>query len=321
MNAFGIPVALFFFNRPQKLAQVFAQVRKIQPSQLFLIQDGARSNRPEDSEKILECRQVVGQIDWACEVVHNFSSTNLGAGRRVASGISWVFEQVEQAIILEDDCVPDLSFFPFCEAMLQRYADDERVMMISGANYVPDYQPLDQASYLFSKASVIHGWATWRRAWALNDFELQLWRDPIIRQMVIDEIGDPYMQRVSGLNWDRVVKQLEAGGHISCWDYQWSFALYAHGGLDIVPKHQLIRNIGWMDGTHTNLKHERQLKPFMKIPTQALEEDYIHPQHMVCDRAYDRQFFRLIHRRAPLYRRWGSVVKRMILKQLGRKSA
>jgi len=117
------------------------------------------------------------------------------------------------------------------------------------------------------------------------------------------------------------VKQLEARESISWWDYQWSFALYAHGGLDIVPKYQLIRNIGWMDGTHTNIKHERQLKPFMKIPTQALEGEYVHPQHMVCDRAYDRQWSRLIHRYPRLYRRWGSVVKRMILKQLGQKSA
>ena len=122
-------VAIIFFNRPNTLKRVFEAVCKAKPKNLFLVQDGSRGE--EDEEKIKKCREIVEKIDWDCNVYKNYSDVNLGCGKRPQTGISWVFEHVERAIILEDDCVPQNSFFHFCDELLEKYADDKRVLMIS----------------------------------------------------------------------------------------------------------------------------------------------------------------------------------------------
>ena len=156
------PVAFIIFNRPSLTQIVFNTIRQAKPKQLFVIADGARF--PEEKEKCQQARDIIRQVDWDCEVLANYSDVNLGCGKRISSGISWVFEHVEAAIILEDDCLPHLSFFRYCENLLDYYRDDERVMAIGGDNF-QDGNKKTPYSYYFSKYPHVWGWATWRRAW------------------------------------------------------------------------------------------------------------------------------------------------------------
>lgn len=167
-------VAFFIFNRPGPTREVFEKIRRAQPARLFIIADGPRT----EQECILceETRKIANAIDWPCEVKRNFSETNMGCGKRLSSGISWVFKQVEEAIILEDDCLPDNSFFQFCAEMLEQYRDDTRIMHIAGTSaQVGNKRFNPHESYYFSIIANIWGWATWRRAWNLYDYDMKQW--------------------------------------------------------------------------------------------------------------------------------------------------
>ena len=131
-----IAVAMIFFNRPNTLKTVFESVREARPSKLYLIQDGARANHPEDVENIAKCRGIVNNIDWECEVIRDYSDVNLGCGKRIFTGLGNVFTREKYAAIIEDDIVIGKSFLPFCREMCERYKDDQRIHMISGMNHL-----------------------------------------------------------------------------------------------------------------------------------------------------------------------------------------
>ena len=167
------PVVLIFFRRPDTTARVLEVLKKVKPQRLFLIADG-----PKEKDRALAeaTRQIVDKaIDWDCQVEKNYSDINLGCKRRIETGLSWVFEQVEEAIILEDDCVPELSFFPFCEALLEKYRFDDSVAHIAGNNCTIRSESNPQTSYYFSRYPHCWGWATWRRAWKLMDPKMAKW--------------------------------------------------------------------------------------------------------------------------------------------------
>ncbi|MEN2383889.1 MAG: hypothetical protein KA716_33360 [Gloeotrichia echinulata DEX184] len=157
------PIGFFIFNRPDLTAQVFEAIRQTKPHKLLVVADGPRF--PEEEEKCLKTREVIKSVDWDCEVLTNFSEINLGCKYRVYSGLDWVFSQVEEAIILEDDCLPTPSFFYFCQTLLQRYRDDERVMHISGNNFQFG-QSRTPYSYYFSKYNHIWGWGILEKSMA-----------------------------------------------------------------------------------------------------------------------------------------------------------
>ena len=158
------PVALLIFNRPDTTERVFNAVAKARPSKLLVVADGPRDSRPGEAARCEQTRAIIKRVDWDCEVITNFADRNMGCKLRVSSGIDWIFEQVEEAIILEDDCLPDPSFFRFCDEMLERYRDNERVGMVSGGN-LQFGRHRGTGSYYFSKYTHIWGWASWRRAW------------------------------------------------------------------------------------------------------------------------------------------------------------
>ena len=168
------PVAFLIFNRPDTTARVFEAIRQAKPPKLLVVADGPRPDRPDDVEKCKAARAIIDRVDWACEVLTNYSDLNLGCGKRPATGITWVFEQVEEAIIFEDDCLPHPSFFRFCEELLNYYRHDERIMVISGNNFQFGRNRTDD-SYYFSRYNHIWGWASWRRAWEYFDYDLKLW--------------------------------------------------------------------------------------------------------------------------------------------------
>jgi hypothetical protein len=167
-----IAVALIIFNRTDTTKKVFEVLRQVKPAKLLVIADAPRHNYPDDIEKCAATRQIIEQVDWNCQVIKNYSEKNLGNKLRISTGLNWVFEQVEQAIILEDDCLPHPSFLPFCEDLLDKYQDDQRIMTRSGNNFQFGRKRTEY-SYYFSRYTLIWGWATWRRAWQHYDAEMK----------------------------------------------------------------------------------------------------------------------------------------------------
>ena len=168
------PVAFLIFNRPELTRKVFASIAQARPSKLLVVADGPREDVSDDEENCSEARATIDRIDWDCEVLTNYSSVNMGCRARISTGLEWVFKNVEEAIILEDDCIPHPTFFRFCKELLARYRDDQRVMMISGNNFQMG-RKWTPCSYYFSRFFHCWGWATWRRAWKHYDIDMGLW--------------------------------------------------------------------------------------------------------------------------------------------------
>jgi len=242
------PIIFIIFNRPDTTSRVFESIRAAKPEQLLVVADGARGNRSGEAEKCAAARAIVDSVDWDCDVQRNFSSTNMGCRLRVSSGITWAFELVEKAIILEDDCVPSASFFRYCAELLDRYENDQRIMMISGDNHL--FGQADIAdSYYFSRYPHVWGWATWRRAWMKYDLNMEHW--PQIRAR---KLFDQYLPK--GRERDRWNSAFESvyDGKVDTWDYQWVYSIWANSGLSIAPAQNLIRNIGFhAEATHTQV--------------------------------------------------------------------
>lgn len=285
--ALTTPVAFVIFNRPDTTAKVFAEIAKARPPMLLVVGDGPRVNRAGEAERVAKTRAIVDQVDWPCTVLTNFSDVNLGCRQRVSSGLDWVFNQVEEAIVLEDDCLPDPSFFQFCQEMLERYRNDERIGMISGDNFQFGKR-YGEDSYYFSKYVHIWGWASWRDRWQ-GAYDVNLARWPEIRDggrvadLVLDQAEVKYWRKV----FERVYR-----GDIDTWDYQWLFANLAEGRLSILPSVNLISNIGFgEDATHTvGLSDEANMQ------TKSIEFPLRHPivriRNCAADRFTDRRCIR-----------------------------
>jgi hypothetical protein len=243
------PVAFIIFNRPDTTERVFAEIAKARPPKLLVVGDGPRANRPGEAEKVAAARAIIKCVDWDCEVLTHFSEVNLGCKQRVSSGIDWVFEQVEEAIILEDDCLPDPSFFRFCQELLERHRHDQRIGMISGDNFQFGNRRNDD-SYYFSKYVHIWGWATWRDRWA-GSYDVTMARWPRIRDeaWLPDMVGSAH----EAAYWHKIFERVHRG-EIDTWDYQWVFANWVEGRVSIAPTVNLISNIGFnrSDATHTS---------------------------------------------------------------------
>jgi GT2 family glycosyltransferase len=163
-NSLETAILILLFNRPETTIRVFDKISQIKPQRLYIASDGPRKNFDGEKEKVKKVREIATRVDWPCEVKTLFRNENLGCKKGVSSAITWFFEQEEQGIILEDDCVPNLDFFTFCESLLDRYAEDERVSVITGNNFQNNKWRGD-ASYYFSKYNHCWGWASWRRSW------------------------------------------------------------------------------------------------------------------------------------------------------------
>src|SRR6266480_1666618 len=226
-NGLVTPIVFIVFNRPDVTRRVFDAIRAAHPQQLFVIADGPRLSVEDDAGKCAAVRALIDRIDWPCQVERRFAETNLGLRRSVLEGLDWVFQQTERAIILEDDCLPDPTFFPFCEELLDRYAEDREVAAISGTNFEPCVQtPVGDASYYLSRFCHIWGWATWRRAWQLCDHNLKQW--PALRRAgwLMNICGD----RTAENFWRRLFDDSHARNRdgLNTWDIPWLFACWRH---------------------------------------------------------------------------------------------
>ena len=273
------PVVFLIFRRPDLTARVFEAIRQAQPAKLLVVADG-----PRNKEEALLCQQsraITENIDWDCEVLRNYSNVNMGCRDRVSSGLTWAFEQVEEAIILEDDCLPHSSFFRYCEILLEKYRHDTRVMQIGGNNSLCAPNNLE-FSYYFSGLAHIWGWATWKRAWNLFDVKISRW--PKLRSNLdfldIFENAREIKYRVH--LFDKVFEN-----KIDTWDYSWLFAVLTQNGLTILPKVNLISNIGFReDATHTtNLSSSRA-----SLTVAKLKFPLHHPEFMIRSKTADHQY-------------------------------
>jgi len=280
MNDFQLntPVAFIIFNRPDATAQVFAEIAKAKPHQLLVVADGPRPDRPGEAEKCAAVRRIVEQVDWSCQILTHYSDTNLGCRKRVSSGLDWVFQTVDRAIILEDDCLPHPAFFRFCEELLDRYRDDERVMMISGDNFQFGRRRTSY-SYYFSRYCHVWGWATWRRAWQYYDVDMKLW--PSVREghWLQDALGS----RPLANRWNKTFEVMHQK-MVDTWDVQWVFTSWIQNGLTILPNANLISNIGFSHAaTHTTNSNN----PMANLPTEAIEFPLHHPPFVIRDSRAD----------------------------------
>ncbi len=284
------PVAVFIFNRPDLTRRVFARIAQAKPQRLLLVADGPRADRIDDAALVAATRKVVEQVDWPCEVLRNYSDTNLGCRNRVSSGLDWVFESVEEAIILEDDCLPDASFFPYCVELLERYRDNPRVMHIGGNNFWGPRVRLPH-SYCFSRYAHIWGWATWRRAWKLYDRDMRQWPGPDPQ----DVLGRALRRRDERRYWAARF-DLAKAGRIDTWDFAWLFTCWAADGVAITPRVNLVTNLGFGgDSTHTPDGGHA----FANMAAASIESPLIHPPRLAVDRRLERLTFRTVFE-APL---------------------
>ncbi len=241
---FNTPIAFLIFNRPHLTKEVFEAIRQAKPQKLLVVADGARF--PEEAEKCQKAREIINQVDWECEVLTNFSDVNLGCKQRISSGLDWVFSEVEEAIILEDDCLPTASFFDFCQSLLERYRYDERIMHISGNNF-QDGQSRNDFSYYLSKYTHIWGWASWRRAWKHYDVTLKTWPQYKKSSMIGSICESAYEQKY----WADIFENV-FNNSIDAWGYQWLYTCWFQSGLSVIPNSNLVSNIGFgLDATHT----------------------------------------------------------------------
>lgn len=244
MDQLETPILFTIFNRPEETARVFAEIRKQKPLRLFIAADGPR----DQAEKIKtdETRAIVSNIDWPCEVKTKFEDKNLGCKMAMSGAINWLFLNVEEGIILEDDCLPHPDFFKFCSELLEKYRDNEKIMMISGDNF-QDGIKRGNGSYYFSKFDHIWGWATWRRAWKLYDINMT-GLEGFLKSA-------PFAVRTNNKIAQSTLasKMMDVkSGKIDTWDFQWTYSLLKNDGMAILPNVNLVSNIGFGEtATHT----------------------------------------------------------------------
>lgn len=271
------PVIMIIFNRADTANAVFEHVRKVQPPKLLLIGDGARQNKQGELEKVLKTREIAQKVDWNCEVLTNFSDENLGCKKRISSGLDWAFSIVDRAIILEDDCKPAETFFRFCDEMLERYKDDERIMMVSGDEQSGSKEQIAE-SYYFTKHVHIWGWATWARAWQKNDTAMKDWPE-INRKKSLAHLFKHHRYNFYWCHYFGVLYE----NRVNSWAGPWVYSVWKESGLSIAPKTNLITNIGFgKDATHTSGK-----SIYAEMQTQELEFPLVHPKYVLADARRD----------------------------------
>lgn len=301
------PVAFFIFNRPDTTKKVFEEIRRAKPPKLLVVADGPRSDNSDDAEKCKETRDIIKSVDWPCDVLTNYSDVNLGCRKRISSGIDWVFNIVEEAIILEDDCLPHPTFFRFCEELLIRYRHNPEVSMISGDNFQSGIKRTKH-SYYFQKYTHIWGWATWRRAWNYYDVDIKLWPSLRDKKWLNDVLHnkDAIKHRIQ-------IFENTYQGKIDTWDYQWTFACWIQGGLCIVPETNLISNIGF-DPAATHTKENNR---FSNIKTVPINFPLSHPSSILCnniaDKFTEKNFFGIRSQNQKTLDKIISVLKRFIV--------
>jgi len=239
-----VPVLLLIFNRPDTTQKVFDIIKQVKPSKLYVASDGAREGNSNDERLCKQARNITEQVDWECDVKYLYRDKNLGCRVAISSGIDWFFEYVDEGVILEDDCLPSKSFFWFCQELLEKYRDNDKVMQINGNFYLDGVMEFEN-SYYFSTLNGCWGWATWKSAW--NQFDSKM---PGYANFKAKGRIDDYFKNKDILDW--MISYLDEAVLPTCniWSTQWAYAIIKSDGLSITPTTNLVTNIGFSgDGT------------------------------------------------------------------------
>jgi hypothetical protein len=290
MAPFNIPVVLFTFKRVEKTLQIIDRIAEIRPRKIYILSDQGR----DEAEILLveECRKKIeAKIDWPCQVIKKYASENIGVYQNIGMGAKWVLSKEESAIFLEDDNLPEITFFKFCEEILERYKNDTRVLWICGTNYLKKFEPADGSSYVFTKHMLPCGWASWSDKFnKFYDGDLDLWQDDYLKRRIYFENEDKLLLKQDINNWNRELRRIKKGLKPDSWDYQMSFTMRVHGLYAIVPKYNQITNIGVdMDSIHGGTSFDFIMtKRFCGLETTKLSFPLIHPKVVLTDRIFEK---------------------------------
>lgn len=306
------PVALIFFSRPDLLKVTFDAIRLAKPKKLFLIQDGPRANSKTDVSNIVKCREIVSNVDWDCEVYNNYSEENLGCGLRVYTGIKWAFEHVDRLLILEDDCVPAQSLFPFTAELLERYKNDDRIGIICGMNNLGVYNETPN-DYFYTTSGSIWGWATWKRVWDTMEYDLGFLKDNYSTKIVYQTDA-----KLKGMG-KFLLDNLARGKRLSSWSFQLGMNILLKSQLNIVPKYNLVTNIGMSENganSVSSIKYmPKGLRSLYYMKTYTVTFPLKHPKYVVNDLEFKKKLDRLMGDGYPLvqfYRLMESITYRVV---------
>lgn len=291
-------VLFLVFNRLTPTKQVFEAIRRAKPPRLYIAADGARDGKEGEVGKVNAVRKfVIESIDWDCEVKTLFREKNLGCKYAVSEAITWFFENEQQGIVLEDDCLPSQSFFWYCEELLEKYKYDERIFLISGYNKQGKWLR-GGGSYFFSCYGGIWGWAGWSRAWKHYDVDMKDIDDFIRNNNFVNLLGRAQGRIRQEVIYNSIIKK-----KMNTWDYQWAYARHKNNGLACVPVENLIENIGFgEDATHTLGENENNIKS-CEIEFPLVDNNFFVP-----DREYDEKF---LHDQS-FFERLGRKLKRIL---------
>ncbi len=270
-------VLFLIFNRPDTTHRVFEQIRAAKPKRLYIAADAPRPNKPEDELLCERAREIVSLIDWDCELKTLFRNKNAGCRDAVSAAVTWFFDQEEEGIILEDDCLPANSFFKFCDMLLDKYREDTRIRHITGCN-LQQGKKWGDSSYYFSNRTHVWGWAGWRRVWKEYDKSLIKYDSVEIKEKLRNIYEDPLVVE----SWATIFNEVKAG-KINSWAYPLDFINFFNNGLVIIPNENLISNIGFKEGA-TNTVTEDSV--YANIPLAEMDE-ITHPLFVVPEKQAD----------------------------------
>lgn len=299
----NVSVLLLFFTRPDTLAKVFESVRKAKPARLFLFQDGPRGEK--DNAKIIECRKIVEEIDWECEVYRNYSEVNLGCDKSQFAAFKWAFQYTDSLMLLEDDCVPSQSFYPFCEKLLEKYKDDKRVHMICGMNHEGDSSYAVKEDYLFAKTATIWGWATWKRAWENWDTSFAYLDDAETVKRIKENIFPPKWADFQIKRATKTRDYYKNTGKVSSFELLNAMAMYLNSAYAIIPTKNMISNVGISENSVHNVSDIKYVPKGMRrifnMKTYDIDTEHIrHPKYMLENRTYQKILFKIMGRNSVL---------------------
>lgn len=273
------PVALVVFNRPDLAARQVEVLGRLELTRLLVIADGPRPGRSEESA-CAATRRIIDEHPWRCPVERNYAADNMGCARRIVSGIDWVFGRVDRAVILEDDCLAHPAFFRYAAELLAAYEREETVMHICGTR--PFAVDAGDRSYWFSHHVSCWGWATWARAWAHLDMEMEL--PATVRRALLERYL--FQNRPAVEFWERVL-EMTRRRELDAWDYPWQLSIWRRGGLAVFPHRNLVTNVGFRgDATHTKDGGSR----WARLPLEEMAFPLRHPARVQSDERFDRMF-------------------------------
>lgn len=283
---FSTPILLIAWRRPHTVRRVIEALRPAEPKYIFVACDGPSPNRCGEYEKVMSTRAVIEhEIDWPCQISRLYSNVNLGCKLGVSRAISWFFQNCEEGIVLEDDCIPHPDFIHYCAALLERYRNDNRVWCISGSNF-QDGHKRGNGSYYFSRYNHCWGWASWRRCWEHYDLELTNLPQIIENRL----LQGSFSSRREYNYWINTWKKLKATGDPDTWDYQWTFTCFSNGGLTALPNSNLVINDGFgPDATHTIGKQKHA------ISWGEGMQEIVHPAFVLPDYYADLHTFKRVY--------------------------